>query len=147
MSLWSGLVVSPPVAEDDAEGVADRIGEDPEACLAFTRDARGAEGEKFLLRPVSIVHADIQVHLLGIGWIWPAWRSPGDCALEGQFPQSRPGTDDYPVAGVLVDDHSQYLAVEPGQGARVGAVDHCFLEASDHIGSIPACDGPADSRM
>jgi hypothetical protein len=32
-------------AEDDAERVADGIGEDPEARLAFTRDAGGAQGE------------------------------------------------------------------------------------------------------
>ena len=31
--------------EDDAERVTDRVGEDPEASLAFTRQAGGAQGE------------------------------------------------------------------------------------------------------
>ncbi len=33
----------------------------------------------------------------------------------------------------------QHLAVEPGESARVGAVDHCLFEVSDHTESMSAC--------
>jgi hypothetical protein len=55
-----------------------------------------------------------------------------------QSEQPRPGTDDYPAVHVFVDPHPQYLAVELGKSARIGAVDHRLLKASDHTGIISA---------
>jgi hypothetical protein len=60
--------------EDDAERVTDGVGEDPEACLAFTRDTGGTQAEQFLLGLVGITHANIEVQLLGIRRVRPARR-------------------------------------------------------------------------
>ncbi len=128
--------------EDDAEGMADRIGEDPEACLVFRRDPRSAEGKHFLLCPVGIGHADVQVHLLGVSRVGPPRCSPYGGALERQLAQSRIRADDHPISDVLVDDHSQHLGIELGQSSRVRAVDHRLFEASDHMRSMPASENP-----
>ena len=77
-------------------------------------------------------------NLLRVGRVGPARRNPVSSALEGQLPQPRPGTDDYPAVHIFVDPHPQYLAVELGKSARVGAVDHRLLKASDHTGIISA---------
>jgi hypothetical protein len=47
----------------------------------------------------------------------PARRNPVSSTLEGQLPQLRPGTDDYPAVHIFVDPHPQYLAVELGKSA------------------------------
>src|SRR6266852_7771358 len=35
--------------------------------------------------------------------------------------------------------HPQHLTVELRESTRIGAVDHCFFEASDHTESMSAC--------
>jgi hypothetical protein len=129
------------MAENDAEGMAHRIGENPEARFAFTWDAGGTQQEQFLFGLVGVAHADVQVHLLWVGRIRPPRRNPVRSALESQLAQARPGTDDHPAVDVFIDPHSQHLAVELGQSPWIGAVDHCLLEASDHTGIISALDG------
>jgi hypothetical protein len=115
------------------------VGEDPEARFVSTRDTGGTQGEQVPLRLVGITDADVQVHLLRIRRVGPAWRNPAGSALEGQLPQARPGTDDHPAADVFVDAHPQHLAVELGKSTRVGAVDHSLFEASDHTESMSTC--------
>lgn len=128
-SIWA------VVAENDAERMADGIGEDPEACLAFAGDTGGAQSEQVLFGLVGVAHANVQMHLLRVGRVGPARRNPAGGALEGQLAHARPGTDDYPTVDIFVDPHPQYLAVELGKSARVGAIDHCLLKASDHTGN------------
>ena len=53
------------LAEDDAEGMADGVGENPEACFAFTWDTSGAQGEQLLFGQVGIAHPGVQMQLLG----------------------------------------------------------------------------------
>ena len=127
------------VAENDAEGVADGVIENTEARFAFTVDTGGAQSEQFPLGLVGIAHADVQVHLLGVGRVRPPRRNPVDSALESQVAQARPGTYDHPAVDIFVNPHPQHLAVELGKSAGIGAVDHCLLEASDHIGIISGC--------
>jgi hypothetical protein len=57
--------------------------------------------------------------------------------LEGQLPETGFQADDHPVADVFIDPHPEQLAVELRESARVGAVDHCLFEASDHTESMP----------
>jgi hypothetical protein len=123
------------VAEDDAEGVTHGVGENPETRFTFTRDTSGTQSEQFLFGLVGIAYAEVQVHLLGVSRIRPPRRNPAGSALESQLARARRGTYDYPAVDILVNPHPQYLAVELSQGARVGAVDHCLLEASDHTGA------------
>jgi len=84
-------------AEDDAEGVADGVGEDPETRFAFTWDTGGTPCEQFPLGLVGIAHANVQVHLLGMRRVRPAWWNPVSNALESQLAHVRPGTDDHPA--------------------------------------------------
>jgi len=85
-----GHRVSRTVAtEDDAEGMAGGVGEDPEARFAFTRDAGGAQGEQVPLRLAGIAHPDVQVHLLGVRRVRPARRNPAGSALESQLTADR----------------------------------------------------------
>jgi hypothetical protein len=71
----------------------------------------------------------------------PVSRLPGiRVAPSGsQLAEAGPGTGDYPAVNVLIDSHPQHQAVELRESTRVGAVDYCFLEASDHTESISAC--------
>jgi hypothetical protein len=128
------------VTENDAEGVAHGVGENPETRFAFTRDTSGTQSEQFLFGLVGIAHADVQVHLLGVSRIRPPRRNPVGGTLESQLAQARRGTYDHPAVDIFIDPHPQHLAVELSQGARIGAVDHCLLEASDHIGIISGQD-------
>lgn len=73
------------VAENDAERMADGVGEDPEARLAFARDPSGAQSEQVLFGLVSVAHPNVQMHLLRIGRVGPARRNPAGSALEGQL--------------------------------------------------------------
>ena len=127
------------MAENDAERVADWISEDPEARLAFAGDPGGTQSEQVLFGLVSVAHANVQMHLLRVGRVGPARRNPAGSPLEGQLAHARPGTDDYPAVDIFDDPHPQYLTVEPGKSARVGAIDDCLLKASDHTGIISAC--------
>ena len=79
---------------------------------------------------------DIQMHLLRAGRFGPARRNPVGGALEGQLAQPRSETDDYPAVDIFVDPHPQHVAVGLGKSARVRAVDHCLLKATDHTGVI-----------
>jgi hypothetical protein len=72
--------------EDDAEGMAGRVGEDPETGFAFTRDAGCAQGEQVPLGLAGIADADVQVHLLGVRRVGPARRNPVGSVLESQLP-------------------------------------------------------------
>jgi hypothetical protein len=117
------------------ERVAGGVGENPEARLAFSGDTGRAQ---FLFGLAGVAHSDVQMHLLRVGRVGPARRNPVSSALEGQLPQPRPGTDDYPAVHIFVDPHPQYLEVELGKSARVGAVDHRLLKASDHTGIMSA---------
>jgi len=131
------------MAENNAERVAGGVGESPEARLAFTGDTGRAQSEQFLFGLAGVDHADVQMHLLRVGRVGPARRNPVGNALEGQLPQPRLGTDDYPAVHICVDPHPEHLAVELGKSARVGAVDHRLLKASDHTGIISAsCSRP-----
>ena len=136
MACRSARVVA---AEDDTERVTDGVREDTEACLTFTGDAGGAEGEQFLLGLVGITHADVEMQLLGIGRVRPARRNPYGGPLKGQLPLSWLQADDHPAIDIFVDSHPQYPAVELRESARVGTVDHCLFEASDHTESMAAC--------
>ena len=119
---------------------------DSEAGLTFTMDTSGAEGEQFLLGLFGlfglfgISHANVEMQL-GIGRIRPARRDPFGNPLERQLAEATRCADDHPAADVLVDPHPQHLTVELRQSARVGTVDHCFLEAPDHTGSMSARRG------
>jgi hypothetical protein len=124
------------LTEHDAEWVTDRVGEDSEARLALTPATRGAEREQFLLSLVSVTDADIEVQLLRVCRVWPAWRDPFIDPLERQLPEAGLGADHHPAVDVLADLHAQDLAVELREGARVRAVDHSLLEASDHTESM-----------
>jgi len=73
------------MAENDAERVADGVGENPETRLAFTGDTGSAQSEQFLFGLVGVAHADVQVYLLWVGRVGPARRGPVGGALEGQL--------------------------------------------------------------
>lgn len=120
------------MTEDDTERVADGIGKNPETRLAFPRDTCGAQSKQFLLCLVGVAHSDVQVHLLRVSRVGPPRRNPISSVLESQLAQTRPGTDDYPAAGIFVDPHPQHPTVELRKSLRVGAVDHRLLKASDH---------------
>jgi hypothetical protein len=92
----------------------------------------------------------------GDGWSSPArpdWRPVHGCrdAVAGDAPGSaqrerihsvtrwkassrRPGREPMTTQPSMSSftSHPQHLAVEPGQGARILAVDRCLLKASDH---------------
>ena len=84
-------LVGTVAAEDDAERMPGRVGEDPEARFAFTRDASGTQGEQVPLRLAGVAHTDVQVHLLGVRRVGPARRNPVGRALESKLP--RPGPE------------------------------------------------------
>jgi hypothetical protein len=126
------------VTENDAERVAHGVGENPETGFAFTRDPSGTQREQFLFGLVGIGYADVQVHLLGVRRIRPSRRIPVGGALESHLAQAGRGTYDHPAVDVFINPHPKHLAVELSKSARIGAVDHCLLEASDHIGIISA---------
>jgi hypothetical protein len=67
--------------------MAGRVGKDPEARLALTRDADGTEGDQVALGLIGIIHTGVQVHLLGVVGVRPARRDPG---------KSHAGTPDHP---------------------------------------------------
>jgi hypothetical protein len=94
--------------------VAGGVGENPETRLAFTGDTDSAQSEQSLLGLAGVTHTDVQMHSLRVGRVGPARRNPAGSALEGQLTQPRPGADDHPAAGILVDPHPQHLAVELG---------------------------------
>ena len=73
-------------AEDDAERMADGIGEDPEASLALTSDPGGTRGEQFLFCLVGIAHANVEVRLLGMRRVGPAWGKPFGRPLGSHLP-------------------------------------------------------------
>lgn len=75
--------------EDDAEWVSDRVSEDPEACLVLTRCTSSTKGQEFLLGLIRVVHANVEMHLLGKRWIRPAGRDPFGDPLEGQLAETR----------------------------------------------------------
>lgn len=125
------------MAENDAEWVPGRVSEDPEACLTVTWDPGGAQSEQLLLGPVGIAHANVEMQLLRIRRVRPAGRNPVGDLLECELAEAGPGADDDPAIDVFVDPHPQHLTVEPREGARVRAVDHCLLETSDHAESMP----------
>ncbi len=124
------------LTEHDAEWVTDRVGEDSEARLALTLATRGAEREQLFLSLVGVTDANIEVQLLRMCRVWPARRDPFIDPPERQLPQAGLGAGNHPAVDVFVDLHAQRLAVELREGARVGAVDHTLLEASDHTGSM-----------
>ena len=74
--------------------MADRVGEDPEALLAFGREPAGAERQHRLLGPVDVVDPDVQVQLLRPPRVRPFWRYELRRPLEGQLraPGTRPMT-------------------------------------------------------
>jgi hypothetical protein len=133
-------------AEDDAERVTGGVSEDPEARLSLTWNASGAQGEQFLLGLVGVSDADVEVQLLGMRRVRPARRNPFGDPLKGQLPKAGLSADYHPAVDVLVDSHPQHLAVEQGQSARVGAVDHCLFEASDHTASMLTATFPLIGR-
>jgi hypothetical protein len=71
-------------AKDDAERVTCGVGEDSESCLALARDAGSTQGEQFLLGLADVADADIEVQLLGIGGVRPAWWNPLGDLLKGK---------------------------------------------------------------
>jgi hypothetical protein len=81
-------------AEDEAERVADRVGEDPEALLASGRQAAGAERQDRLFRLVDVVHPDVQVQLLGVPRVGPPGRHERRrrWKASSRAPRSRPIT-------------------------------------------------------
>jgi hypothetical protein len=50
------------------KGVTRRVGDEPEARFACTRDKGGTQGQQFLLGPAGITYTDVRLHLVGIGW-------------------------------------------------------------------------------
>ena len=74
-----------------------------------------------ILAPVG--NGSSQAPLMSPGGAWPCWA----------------GRQAVAAVDVLVDSHPQHLTVELCESARIGAVDHCFFEASDHIESMSAC--------
>lgn len=94
------------MAEDDAERMTDRIGENPEARLTLTSDASGAQGQQFLLCLAGIAHANIEMQLLRICGVGPARRNPFGDPLKGQLPQAGQRADNDPLpVDVFVDPH------------------------------------------
>jgi hypothetical protein len=101
--------------------------------------ARGAARRP--LGAVGVAHADVQVHLPGMRRIGPACRNPVRGSPEGKRALAGRGADDDPVAEVSINAHAEDLAVETGQCARLRAVDHRLLKASDHARSMTASSG------
>ena len=64
------------VTENDAERVADGIGEDPEAGLPLATDSGRTQGQQFTLGLVGIAHPNVEMQLLGVGRVRPARRNP-----------------------------------------------------------------------
>src|SRR5262245_20852689 len=128
---------------DEAERVADRVGEDPEPLAAAAQPA-GTQLQGRLLASVKVLDENIEVHLLLDVRLRPGRR------LEPRRPGERhPGTvravaDDDEVAIVLDADHAQQLLVEGGQRIGVGAVDHDAVQSSDHAWMLPQ---PYDRRL
>ena len=68
------------LTENDAEGVAHRVGENLETSFAFTADTNGTQSEKSLFGLVGIAHPDVQVQLLRIGRVRPPRSKPAGSA-------------------------------------------------------------------
>lgn len=120
------------MSEDEAERMADRVGEDPEAGLAFAREPACAEREDGAFGGVYVLDPDVQMQLLGVLRVRPSRRDPGRRTLKCQRAVTRLAADDHPVAAVLVDLHPQHLRVERRKRSRVRAVQHRLLQPSDH---------------
>ena len=75
--------------EDDAEWVPDGVDEDPEPCFRLTWRTSGAKRPELLLGLIRVIHADVEMQLLGMGWIRPARRDPFGGPLEGQLTKTR----------------------------------------------------------
>ena len=52
------------------------------------RYSGGAKGEEFMIGLIGIIHADVEMQLLGIRRIRPAWRDPVGDLLESQLAEA-----------------------------------------------------------
>jgi hypothetical protein len=115
-----------------------RVGEDPQACLALTSDASGAQGQQLFLCLVGVAHANFEMQLLRMGRVGPPRGNPFGDPLKSQLPSARSRAGDDPPVDVFIDPHPQHLAVELGESPGVRAFDHCLFEVSDHTDRISA---------
>ena len=67
----------------------DGVDEDPEPCLRLTWRTSGAKRPELLLGLIRVIHADVEMQLLGMGWIGPARRDPFGGPLESQLTKTR----------------------------------------------------------
>ena len=112
--------------------MAGRVGKDAEAGFPFSRKSSGTKRQDGTLGCVDVVNADVEMQLLGVFGIRPAWRNPGRRPLERELPCARLKPDDDPVIAVLVDAHAKNLRIEPREGSRIRAVQHGLLQPTDH---------------
>ena len=75
--------------EDDAEWMPDGVNEDPEPCLRLTWRTSGAKRPELLLGLIRVIHANVEMQLLGMRWIRPARRDPFGDPLESQLSKTR----------------------------------------------------------
>ena len=75
--------------EDDAEWVPGWVDEDPESCLRLTWRTSGAKRPEFLSGLIRVIHANVEMQLLGMRWIRPARRDPFGGPLESQLTKTR----------------------------------------------------------
>jgi len=67
----------------------DGVDKDPEPCLRLIWRTSGAKRPELLLGLIRVIHADVEMQLLGMGWIRPARRDPFGGPLESQLTKTR----------------------------------------------------------
>ena len=113
--------------------MAHRICEYPEACLAFGWKSAGTKRKYRPFGGVDVIDSDVEVQLLRMIGVRPAWRRPRGYPLKRELTLARFNAYDDPVFGVLVDPHSQDRCVEGCECSRIGTVEHRLLQSSNHL--------------
>ena len=87
----SGATVQPALWRPKTmqNGCPTRVDEDPEPCLRLTWRTSGAKRPELLLGLIRVIHANVEMQLLGMRWIRPARRDPFGDPLESQLTKTR----------------------------------------------------------
>src|SRR5215472_2465161 len=140
-TCWPGAARELPLQTERMTG---RIGVDPEPWLGAGQPSR-TEREHPGLRGVDVADADVQMDLLRVRRVGPAWRPVIRCVLEAHAGLAVADVD--PVAVDPGDRQPEQLRIEARQPVRVAAVEHHRGKRADHSGtpppgsSVPCCQG------
>src|SRR5215469_14826284 len=126
-TCWPGAARELPLLQ--AERMTGWIGVDPEPWLGAGQPGR-PEREHLSLGGVDVADADVQMDLLRVGRVRPAWRPVIRCVLEAHAGLSVADID--PVAVDPGDRQAEQLRIEVRQPVRVAAVEHHRGKPADH---------------